>query len=145
MYSNNILNFQESTTILNACTKKSVNLSYAPRMCMSGCIYMFLRMYVCMYVCLHIYIYLCLCVSVCVCTCVCVRVCVCLCMYVYSSICIYIYLHMCVYLYIFVYIYIYIYIAYNYFLLENHFIESIKWILFFFQCFSIVTTGIDLM
>ena len=32
MYSNNILNFQESTPILNACTKKSGNLSYAPRM-----------------------------------------------------------------------------------------------------------------
>ena len=29
MYSNNIVNFQESTTILNACTKKSGNLSYA--------------------------------------------------------------------------------------------------------------------
>ena len=26
MYSNNIVNFQESTTILNACTKKSGNL-----------------------------------------------------------------------------------------------------------------------
>ena len=32
MYSNNIVYFQESTTILNACTKKSGNLSYAPRM-----------------------------------------------------------------------------------------------------------------
>ena len=32
MYSNNILNFQESTTILNACTKKSGNLLNAPRM-----------------------------------------------------------------------------------------------------------------
>ena len=31
MYSNNILNFQESTTILNAHTKKSGNLSYASR------------------------------------------------------------------------------------------------------------------
>ena len=31
MYSINILNFQESTTILNAHTKKSGNLSYAPR------------------------------------------------------------------------------------------------------------------
>ena len=32
MYSNNILNFQESTTILNACTKKRVgNLLNAPR------------------------------------------------------------------------------------------------------------------
>ena len=31
MYSNNILNFQESTTILNACTKTSGNLLNAPR------------------------------------------------------------------------------------------------------------------
>ena len=31
MYSNNIVNFQESTIILNAHTKKSGNLSYAPR------------------------------------------------------------------------------------------------------------------
>ena len=31
MYDNSILNFQESTTILNAHTKKSGNLSYAPR------------------------------------------------------------------------------------------------------------------
>ena len=29
--SNNLLNFQESTTILNACTKKSGNLQKAPR------------------------------------------------------------------------------------------------------------------
>ena len=31
MHSNNILNFKESTTILNACTKKSGNLLNAPR------------------------------------------------------------------------------------------------------------------
>ena len=31
MYSNNIVNFLESTTILNACTKKSGNLLNAPR------------------------------------------------------------------------------------------------------------------
>ena len=30
IYSNNIVNYQESTTILNACTKKSGNLSKAP-------------------------------------------------------------------------------------------------------------------
>ena len=30
MYSNNIVNFQESTTILNTCTKKSGNLLNAP-------------------------------------------------------------------------------------------------------------------
>ena len=31
MYSNNIVNFQESMTILNACTKKAGNLLNAPR------------------------------------------------------------------------------------------------------------------
>ena len=31
MYNNNILNFQESTTILNPCTKKSGNLLNSPR------------------------------------------------------------------------------------------------------------------
>ena len=31
MYSNNVVNFQESTTILNACTKKSWNLLNSPR------------------------------------------------------------------------------------------------------------------
>ena len=31
MYSNNILNFQESTPILNVCTKKSGNLWNSPR------------------------------------------------------------------------------------------------------------------
>ena len=34
MDSNNIVNFQESTTILNACTKKSGNLLKVPRICM---------------------------------------------------------------------------------------------------------------
>ena len=33
MYSNNIVNFQESTTILNTCTKNSGNLLNAPRIC----------------------------------------------------------------------------------------------------------------
>ena len=33
MYSNNIVNFQESITISNACTKKSGNLLNAPRIC----------------------------------------------------------------------------------------------------------------
>ena len=39
MYSNNLLNFQESTTILNACIKKSENLLKAPRILYS--IYMY--------------------------------------------------------------------------------------------------------
>ena len=46
MDSNNIVNFQESTTILNACKKKSRNLLNAPR--------------------IYIYIYVCVCVCVCV-------------------------------------------------------------------------------
>ena len=40
MYSNNIVNFQESTTILNACTKKSGNLLNSPRVC----IYIYIRL-----------------------------------------------------------------------------------------------------
>ena len=59
MHSNDILNFQESTTILNACAKKSGNPLKAPR------IY------------IYIYIYICACVRVCVWICVCVFVCVC--------------------------------------------------------------------
>ena len=35
-HSNNILKVQESTTILNACTKKSGNLLNAPRICLSS-------------------------------------------------------------------------------------------------------------
>ena len=55
MYSNNIVNLQKSTNILNACTKKSRNLLKAPRMllCLS----------VCLFICL------CACVSACVCLC----------------------------------------------------------------------------
>ena len=40
MYSNNIVNFQESRTILNACTKKSGNLLNSPR------IYIYIYIYV---------------------------------------------------------------------------------------------------
>ena len=41
MYSNKILNFQESTTIFNAHTKKSGNLSYSP--CTGSTIILLLR------------------------------------------------------------------------------------------------------
>ena len=54
MYIKTIMNFQESTTILNAHTKKSGNLSYAPRI----------------YIYIYIYIYVCVCVCVCECVCV---------------------------------------------------------------------------
>ena len=36
MYSNNIVNFQEFTTILNVCTKKTGNLLKAPRIYMKS-------------------------------------------------------------------------------------------------------------
>ena len=51
MYSNNMLNFEESTTILNAYTKKSGYLLKTP------------------YIYIYIYIYICVCVCVCVCVC----------------------------------------------------------------------------
>ena len=53
MYSNNIVNFQESTTILNACTKSLETYRRD-----------------------HVYICVCVCVCVWVCVCVCVFVCV---------------------------------------------------------------------
>ena len=59
MYSNNIVNFQESTTILNAHKKKGCKLI----LCTSGNFLNGLRIY--------IYIYVCV-VCVCVCVCVCV-------------------------------------------------------------------------
>ena len=51
MYSNNILNFQESMTILNACTKKSGNLLNAP------CVYIYI--YIHRHMQIYIYIYVC--------------------------------------------------------------------------------------
>ena len=39
MYGNNILNFQESTTILNACTKKAGNLLKPLRKWLQKCIF----------------------------------------------------------------------------------------------------------
>ena len=51
MYSNNILNFQDSTTILNAHTKKAGNVSYAPRISIYIYIYIYIHTYigVCVY------------------------------------------------------------------------------------------------
>ena len=66
MYSNNILNFQESTIISNACTKKVWKLIEC-----------------------NLYIYMCVCVCVCVFVCVCaylhIYLCVCVCVYVKIS------------------------------------------------------------
>ena len=54
MYSNNIVNFQESTTILNACTKNVWKLIECTT-------------HVYIYIYIYIYIYVCVCVCVCVC------------------------------------------------------------------------------
>ena len=60
MYCNNIVNFQDCTTILNASTKKYVNLVNAPRV--------YIYIYACMIVYIYIYIYIYM-----ICVCVCVR------------------------------------------------------------------------
>ena len=70
VYSNNIVNLQESTTVLNACTKNVWKLIE----------------YIYEYI--YIYIYICVCVCVCVCMWV-------FCMYIYIYI--YIYIYVCVY------------------------------------------------
>ena len=57
MYSNNIVNFQESTTILNAYTKKVWKII----VCTS---------YIYIYIYIYMYIYVCVCVCVCVSVCV---------------------------------------------------------------------------
>ena len=62
MYSNNILDFQESTSILNACTKKSGNLLNS--------LHMYIFIYICIYVDVYIYIYIYMCVCVCMFICI---------------------------------------------------------------------------
>ena len=57
MYSNDIVNVQESTTMLNACTKKPGNLLKSPHMCVSVCVYTYIYIYI--YTCMYIYTYIC--------------------------------------------------------------------------------------
>ena len=47
MYSNNILNLQETTTILNVCTKKSGNLLKVPRTCVCMLVRVYTNVYGC--------------------------------------------------------------------------------------------------
>ena len=84
MYSNNILNFQESLTILNTRTKKSGNLLKALRIHTYTYVYICLCMYICVYICV------CVCMYVCVYKCVCIYVCIYVCMYVYLYISVYV-------------------------------------------------------
>ena len=68
MYSNKILNFQEFTTILNACTKEVWKLSEPPRKS-----HVKLHPLNSLSLSLYIYIY--------ICVCACARACVCMCVY----------------------------------------------------------------
>ena len=52
MYSNNIVNSQESTTILNGCTKKSGNLLKAPHTSLYAILYIY--MCVCVWMCVRV-------------------------------------------------------------------------------------------
>ena len=73
MYSNNTLNFQVSTTILNACTKKSGNLfniTYIWNLLNIAHTHTHTNTHT------HTHIYICVCVCVCVCECIYVWVCV---------------------------------------------------------------------
>ena len=63
MYSNIILNFQESTTIWNACTNKVWKLIEGTTY-ISVCVNIYI--YICKYVCVFIYVLVCVCVCVCV-------------------------------------------------------------------------------
>ena len=59
MYINNILNFQESKTILNARTKKVWKLIICPSyIYIYIYIYIYMCVYMCVYLCLYIYIYI---------------------------------------------------------------------------------------
>ena len=90
MYSNNIVNFQESTVLLTSCTKKSGNLLIAPRIC----IYIFIYTYIYTYIYIHIYKYIYRYTDIYI--------------YVYIYIYIHIYIHTRTYICIYIYIYIYI-------------------------------------
>ena len=127
MYSNTILNFQESTTMLNAHTKKAGNLSFAPSILINTSYKYFVLSYFYIYMPLEslpfhslspplsLYIYIYMCVCVCVCVCVCLSLSLSLYIYIYMYIerdtCTHPYIHVCVFcIYACIYIYIYIYI-----------------------------------
>ena len=81
MYSNNILNFQDSTTILNACTKKSLETSWIHH------VYIYIYIYIHTHIYAYIYVY------------------------IHTFMHIYMYIHsIYIYIYVHIYIYIYIYI-----------------------------------
>ena len=104
MYSNNIANFQESLTILNACTKKSGILLNAPH------IYVYILLYIYIYIYIYIHTHYYLCIYTIIYTILYIYIYI----YIYKHTIIYIYIYiyipLCIlFLYIYIYIYIYIY------------------------------------
>ena len=76
MYSNNIVIFHESTTILNAYTKKVWKfIEGTTDTCV--CMYIYIHIYQCTCVCIYIYIYICICARVRVYVYMYISVCVC--------------------------------------------------------------------
>ena len=76
MNSNTMLNFQESTTILNACTKSLQTYWMHPiyiYIYISVCVCVSIYIYIYIYIHPHLDIYVCVFVCVCVCVCVCVQ------------------------------------------------------------------------
>ena len=116
MYSNNIVNFQESMTVLNSHTKTSGNLSYTPFMYIQTYIYIYIYIvYIhCVYICVYIYIYIGYKYISLVCICIHIDIDIFLYIYIYIYIYIwYIYIYIYIYVPIYIYIYICIYIMKN--------------------------------
>ena len=98
MYSNNIVKFQESTTILNACTKKSGNLLNTPPISVWSYLSIYLSILLFIYPSILIFLYLTRLFSISVF----LFVCQCL------SFCLWYTIFIIIYIYIYIYIYVYI-------------------------------------
>ena len=111
MYSNKILNFQESTIILNACTKKS-RTYWMHHVYTHTHTHTHTHTYISVFVCVYIYIYIYACVSIYVSVYMCVCVCVCV-MFnkVVAGIPVYLSYALALFPLVFVCVYIYIYIV----------------------------------
>ena len=97
MYSNNILNCQESTTILNACTK-NLETYWMHHVY----VYTYMQMPLCFHIYSYIHTYICHCVFIHTY----IHTYICHCAFMYMSI--YTYILMSLHIYIYIYIYIYI-------------------------------------
>ena len=91
MYSNNIVNVQESMTTLNACTKRV----WKPIECPT---YIYIYIYISKHIYIHIHVYIC----------IHIYIYTYIHRYIYIYIYIYIYTHICIHIFIYTYIHLYI-------------------------------------